>query len=158
MRPARAVLALAVAASLLVACGQDDAPVADRRDVVAALTEAANAGDAGGVRRQADRLVELVQAQLEAGEVDAGEAERLSALAAEVRTGADLIDVELQRRLEAEAQARAAREELEEAQRRLEEERRKAEEAAETADDDKDKDDGKGEDGEGDKKGEGKDD
>lgn len=153
MRSARAVLALGAAVVLVSGCSGSVDPAAERREVVATLTEAANDGDAGGVRRHADRLVELVEQQLAGEQVDPAQAERLTALALSVRAGADAIDVDLQQRLEAEADAEQARKELEETQRRLEEERRKAEEAARQAEQgkEKDKDDGNG-DGEGDKK------
>lgn len=141
MRPAPLALALALVAGLVAGCGQADDAAGERREVVAALTEAANAGDAGGVRRQADQLVELVQAQLAAERVDAAEAERLTALATSVRTGADAIDEDLQARLKAEADAEAARKELEATQARLEQERRDAERRK-----DKDKDDEKDDD------------
>lgn len=154
MSPARAVLVLTAVAVIGTACSGAEDPVAERRGVVATLTEAANHRDAGGVRRQADRLVELVQSQLAAEQVDAAEAERLTALARSVREGADAIDVDLQQRLEAEAEAEAARKELEEAQRRLEEERRRAEEAAKQAEEEQKKDEEQK--GEDDKKGEGK--
>ena len=156
MIAAQALAALPLAALLLVGCAGTD-PVAERREVVATLTEAANTGDAGGVRRHADRLVELVRQQLAGEQVDAAEAERLTALADSVRRGADAIDVELQQRLKAEADAEAARKELEQTQRRLEEERRKAEEAArqaEQAEQEKGEGEGEGEKGEG--KGDGK--
>lgn len=147
MSPARVALALALSVSLLVGCGSGEDPAGERREVVATLTEAANAGDAGGVRRHAERLVELVEEQLAGEQVDAGEAERLIALAASVREGADAIDEDLQARLKAEADAEAARKELEATQARLEQERRAAEEAAEKdgkGKGDKDEDEEKG--------------
>ena len=98
MTAAQALVGLPLAALLLVGCTGTD-PAAERREVVATLTEAANTGDAGGVRRHADRLVELVRQQLAGEQVDAAEAERLTALAESVRRGADAIDVELQQRL-----------------------------------------------------------
>jgi hypothetical protein len=159
--PARAVAVLVAAAVLASGCSAADDPAGERREVVATLTEAANAGDAGGVRRHADRLVEVVRSQLADEQVEPEQAERLMALARSVRAGADAIDVDLQQRLEAEAEAEAARKELEEAQRRLEEERRKAEEAAKKAEEERKGEDegkGKGGDGEGDKKDEDKDD
>jgi hypothetical protein len=141
--PARAVAVLVAAAVLVSGCSGADDPAAERRAVVATLTEAANAGDAGGVRRHADRLVEVVRSQLADEQVEPEEAERLTALAAAVRVSADAIDVDLQQRLEAEAEAEAARKELEQTQRRLEEERRKAEEAANKAEQER-KGEGKG--------------
>ena len=147
MRP-QALIGLPLAALLVAGCASSD-PVAERREVVATLTEAANTGDADAVRRHADGLLELLERQLEGEQVDAAEAERLTALAQSVRTNADAIDEDLQQRLKAEADAEAARKELEEAQRRLEEERRKAEEAAKTAEEEKGKGEGEGDKGEG---------
>lgn len=136
MSRAQALLGLPLALLLVAGCASAD-PAAERREVVATLTEAANSGDADAVRRHADGLLELIERQLADDEVDAEEAERLTALAQSVRAGADAVDEDLQRRLEAEAEAEAARKQLEEAQRRLEEERRKAEEAAKRAEEGK---------------------
>ena len=154
MSPARALVALPLAAALLAGCGTD--PAAERRDLVAELTQAANDGDAEAVRERAAALVQVVADQREREELSGEQAARLTALAESVRENADVVDADLQARLEAEAQAEAARKALEETQRRLEEERRKAEEAARQAEEDRKRDEGKGD--EGDKKDEGKDD
>lgn len=154
MSPARALVALPLAAALLAGCGAD--PAAERRDLVAELTQAANDGDADAVREHAEALVQVVADQREREELSAEQADRLIALAESVRKHADVVDADLQARLEAEAEAEAARKALEETQRRLEVERRKAEEAARQAEEDRKKDEGKGDDGEGDKKDEGK--
>ena len=143
MRVASALLTLPLAALLLAGCGVD--PAAERRDLVLGISEAAKAGDEDAVRAQVDALLELVERQVADEELTADEADRLRALAARVRIGADLLDEELQARRKAEADAERLQRERDEAQRLLEEERRKAEEAR-----------GKGEkDGDGDK-GEGK--
>ncbi len=133
MRLLRAVPALPLAALLLTGCGAD--PAADRREQVAALTEAANAGDADSVRARADTLMETVAGQVERQELAADTAERVIALAQAVRAGADVIDDELleQRRVEAETEAErqrleAERQQLEEDQAKAEQERQKAEE------------------------------
>lgn len=122
--------AVLLAGSLLVGCGGGTDPAELRRTDVAAMTAAANDGDADAVRRHADALLATVTAQLEAQEVTADEAARLTALAESVRSGADLIDVDLLERQRAEAEAEAARQELAEAERRLEAERAAAEEEA----------------------------
>ncbi len=119
----RRLPAVLVAGVLLAGCGTGADPAAERRADVAALTAAANDGDAEGVRRGAEALLATVAAQLEAEEVTADEAERLTALAESVRARADLIDTDLIERQRAEAEAEQAREELAEAERRLEEER-----------------------------------
>lgn len=136
----RTLLALPVVLVLLSGCGSD--PAAAVRADVAALTEAANDGDAAAVRDRADVLMSTVDAQRQADEISAEEAERLIALAQSVRTGADVIDAELieRRRAEAEAEAAAAAKQLEEARKQLEEERRKAEEAAREAAEQRDDD------------------
>lgn len=145
MTPVRLALRLVaapLAVMLLAGCAGAD-PAQDRRAVVAELTDAANERDADAVRQHAERLVALVEQQLADDAINAEDAERLTALAASVRSGADLVDEDLQSRLEAEAEAEAARKELEEAQRQLEEERRKAEERK--GEDEKKGDEGKGE-------------
>lgn len=149
MSPARALVALPLAAALLAGCGADAA--AERRELVAELTQAANDRDADAVRERAEALVQVVADQREREELSPEQADRLIALAESVRRNADVVDADLQARLEAEAEAEAARKALEETQRRLEEERRRAEE-------DRKKDEDKDGEGEGDKKGEGKDD
>ena len=143
--------ALLVSGLLLAGCGGGTDPADVRRADVAAMTAAANDGDADALRQHADALLATVAAQLEAQEVPADEAERLTALAQSVRAGADAIDADLLERQRAEAEAEAARQELAEAERRLEEERARAEEAARQAED------GKG-DGKGDKDDDDKDD
>ena len=168
MRSPHAWAVVPVAALLLTGCAAD--PADDRRALVAAVTEAANAGDADRLRDEADQLVETVTAQQERQDVSAEEASRLIALAQSVRDNADVIDAELleQRRREAEAEAAAEaerkrleeerqrleadRKQLEEDRKKAEEERKKAEEEAEKAE----KAEEEGEDKK--KKGEGKDD
>ena len=162
MRARHGLVALPVAALLMTGCAAD--PGADRRAQVAAMTEAANAGDADRLRDEAERLVEAVTAQQERQEVSADEATRLIALAEAVRTHADVIDAELleQRRREAEAEAaaqaerqrleeerqrlEAERQQLEEDRKKAEEERKKAEEEAEKRSEDEGKDEKKDED------------
>ncbi len=140
---ARALLVLPLLAGLVAGCGAS--PDDERREAVAALTEAANDGDASAVRSQADALLETVAAQLDRGELTAEQASRLTALAEAVRAGADVIDQDLLERRKAEADAEQARRQLEEARKRLDEERRKAEEAARQAEEDKGKGEGKDE-------------
>lgn len=122
--------ALLVSGLLLAGCGGGTDPADARRAAVAAMTAAANDGDADGVRRHADALLATVAAQLQAQDLTTDEAERLTALAQSVRAGADTIDADVLERQRAEAEAEAARQELAEAERRLEEERARAEEAA----------------------------
>lgn len=139
MSAPRALLSLPLAALLLTACGVD--PAAERRELVQGITEAANAGDEAGLRAQADSLLQLLERQVADDELPAEEADRLRALAAKVKAGADLLDEELQARLQAEADAERAQQRADEAQRLLEEERRKAEEGKGKGDkDDGDKD------------------
>lgn len=121
-----ALLALPLAALLLTSCGVD--PAAERRELVLGITESANDSDEAGVRAQVDALLQLVERQVADDEIPAEEADRLRALAEKVRTGADVLDEDLQARLKAEADAERAQKEAEEAQRLLEEERGKAEE------------------------------
>ncbi|MCW2681063.1 MAG: hypothetical protein JWM62_2464 [Frankiales bacterium] len=141
MRPV--LLALPLALGLLAGCGSD--PADEVRAQVAALTDAANAGDADRVRERVDALLSTVEAQRDA--LGGAEADRLTALATSVRTNADVIDTDLLERRRAEAEAEAAAQQLAEAKRQLEQERRKAEEAARQADDGK----GKGKGGDDDK-------
>jgi len=136
--------ALLLTGALLAACGGGTDPADVRRADVAAMTAAANDGDADGVRRHADALLATVAVQLEAQHVTADEAERLTALAESVRASADLIDDDLLERQRAEAEAEQARQELAEAERRLEEERARAEEAARQAEADREADEDKG--------------
>lgn len=128
--------ALLVAGFLLVSCAGTD-PAEVRRAEVAEMTAAANDGDADAVRRHADALLAMVAGQLEAKDVSADQAERLTALAQSVRGGADLVDADLLERQRAEAEAEQARQELAEAERRLEEERARADEAARQAEEDR---------------------
>lgn len=139
MKAARALLPLPLAALLLAGCGVD--PAAERRELVLGITESANAGDEDGVRAQAGSLLQLVDRQLADGELTAEQADRLQALAERVRAGADLLDEELQARLEAEAEAERAQREADEARRQLEEERRKGEDRGKGRDDEEDDDD-----------------
>lgn len=122
--------AVPLAAVLLSGCGAD--PASDRRAQVAAVTEAANAGDADRLRGEAERLAALVTDQQARQDVPAEQATRLLALADAVRSNADVIDEELleQRRREAEAEAaaEAERRRLEQERQRLEAERRQLEE------------------------------
>jgi len=140
---------LLLAGALLVGCGGTD-PADVRRADVAAMTAAANDGDADALRRHAGALAATVAAQLEAQDVTADEAERLTALAQSVRASADLIDADLLERQRAEAEAEQARQELAEAERRLEEERARAEEAARQAEADRAAEQDKGKDDKGD--------
>lgn len=126
MTRAGRLLAVPLSAVLLAGCAAD--PADDRRAQVAAVTEAANAGDADRLREEADRLIAMVA---DSADLPDDRADRLRALAASVRTGADVIDAELleQRRREAEAEAAAAaeRQRLEEERQRLEAEREQLE-------------------------------
>lgn len=110
---------------LLAGCGGD--PADEVRAGVAELTSAANARDASRVREEADALVDLVEAQRSRDEIPQAQAERLLALAQSVRNGADVIDEDLLARRRAEAEAEAAKQQLEE-------ERKEAEEAEEAED------------------------
>jgi TolA-binding protein len=122
------------------------------RDDVAAVVEAANAGDADRLRVRADELIETVDAQAAQGDLAADRAERLRELAASVRSNADVIDQELieQRRQEAEAEAERQRleqerERLEQERQQLEEDRKKAEEDRKKAEEEnKEDEEGKG--------------
>lgn len=135
MTAGRALLSLPLAALLLTACSVD--PAAERRELVLGITESANAGDEDGVRAQAESLRQLVERQVADEELTAEQADRLRALVEKVRTGADLLDEELQARLQAEADAERLQQERDEAERLLEEERRKAEESKGKGDGDK---------------------
>lgn len=126
------------------------------RDDVAALTQAANAGDADRVRLLAEDLLATVEEQAAAGELDADRAERLTALARSVRTNADVLDEELLEQRRIEAENAAERERLEQERARLEAERKAAEDAAEREAEQRgkgkgggDKDEDKDEDGKG---------
>jgi chromosome segregation ATPase len=121
---AQAALALAASVGLLTGCAAD--PGAERREQVAVLTEAANAGDAGRVRDRADALLEILDQQVQRQELPEEEADRLRALAREVRSGADVLDEDLLERRRAEAEMEAERQRLDAERRQLEEERRKA--------------------------------
>lgn len=154
MRAPHALASLPVAALLLSGCAAD--PADDRRAQVAAVIDAANAGDADRLRDEAGRLVETVTAQQERQDVAADEADRLITLAEAVRTNADVIDEELleQRRREAEAAAEAERKRLEEERQRLEADRKQLEEDRKEVEEEDEK---RGEEG-GKKKGRDKDD
>jgi colicin import membrane protein len=123
--PAQAALALAASVGLLTGCAAD--PGAERREQVAALTEAANAGDAGRVRDRADALLEILDQQAQRQELPKEEADRLRVLTREVRSGADLLDEDLLERRRAEAEMEAERQRLDAERQRLEEDRRQAE-------------------------------
>ena len=138
-RPTVPVVAALVVAIALTGCARQD-PRAERINVVAAITDAANARNAGGVRSGADDLLQLISEQQAAGDIDAAEARRLTALATRLKTDADAIDqdkIDAAKQRQEDEQARLAeqrrqaeeRRRLEEERRRLEEERRKAEEA-----------------------------
>ena len=126
------------AALVLSGCGQTD-PRNERINVVAKITDAANARNAGALRRAADDLLDLVAKQQAAGEIDAAEAKRLTSIATRLKTDADLIDqdkIDEKKQKELEEKERLAeqrkqaeeRRKIEEERRKLEEERRKAEE------------------------------
>lgn len=125
MSPAQAALALAASVGLLAGCAADAG--VERHEQVAALTEAANAGDADRVRDRADALLETLDQQVQRQELPADEADRLRALAREVRSGADVLDEDLLERRRAEAEMEAERQRLDAERRQLEEDRRKAE-------------------------------
>ena len=145
--------ALLLGVVLLAGCGSNGDEL---RDDVAALTQAANAGDADRVRLLAEDLVATVEEQAAAGELDADRAERLTALARSVRTNADVLDEELLEQRRIEAENAAERERLEQERARLEAERKAAEDAAEREAEQRgkgkgegDKDEDKDEDGKG---------
>lgn len=140
----RPLLVAVLVSGLLVGCGVDRA--AERRELVAELTQAVNERDADRVREQAQTLMIVVTDHHEKGELSAEQAERLTLLAQKVEQGADLIDEQLQARLKAEADAAAATKKLEEAQRQLEQERREAEDRQDDDDKGKGKKDGDGDD------------
>ena len=147
MSRGRVLLAVPLAVALLAGCGSDPADV--RREQVAAMTEAANEGDADRLRERAQALISTLDAQREQGDLDEAEAGRLTELAQAVLRSADVIDADLLERRRVEAE----RKKLEEERKRLEDERRKAEEAA-RQDEERDGDDK----GKGEGKGKGKDD
>jgi chromosome segregation ATPase len=144
----------AVLPVVLVLAGCAGGTDSELRADVAAVVEAANAGDADRLRVRADELVETVDAQQESGELPADRAERLRALAASVRTNADVIDEELIEQRRQEAEAEAERQRLEEERQRLEEERQQLEQDRKKAEEenkkDEDKGRGKGKGGDGD--------
>lgn len=133
---------------LVVLAGCAGGADSELHDDVAAVVEAGNERDADRLRVRADELIETVDAQASRGDLGPEKAERLRALAASVRTHADVIDVELIERQREQAEADAERKRLEEERARLEEERKQLEEerkkAEEEAKDDEEKDEGKG--------------
>ena len=138
-RPPAMVPALLLGAALVLSgCGKTD-PRNERINVVAKITDAANARDAGALRRAADDLLDLVAKQQASGAIDAAEAKRLTAIATRLKTDADLIDqdkIDEKKQKELEEKERLAeqrrqaeeRRKLAEDRRKLEEEQRKAEE------------------------------
>jgi hypothetical protein len=133
--PAQAALALAASVGLLTGCAAD--PGAERREQVAALTEAANAGDAGRVRDRTDALLEILDQQVRRQELPEEEADRLRVLAREVRSGADLLDEDLLERRRAEAEMEAERQRLDAERRQLEEDRRQADQERQQLEEDR---------------------
>ena len=134
-RPGPVGLPLAlVLVALLAGCAGGGR--ADVRDGVEAVTAAANARDAEGVRDAVDDLLALLDRQVSAGELTSPEAARIAAAARQVRDSAALVDdkvIEAER----EAQEEAAREAQEEADRQAREEAaRQAEEDARQAEED----------------------
>ena len=120
---------------------------ADVRDGVEAVTAAANASDADGLRETVDDLLAVLDRQVSSGELSSPEAARIAAAARQVRDSAALVDedaIEAEReaqeeaareRAEAErkAQEEADRKAREEADRQAEEDARQAEEDARKA-------------------------
>ena len=131
----RRVLAVAPLLGLLLA-GCAGSGRVDVRDGVEAVTAAAHARDAEGVRDAVDDLLTLLERQVSAGELTSPEAARIAAAARQVRDSAALVDdkaIEAER----EAQEEAAREAQEEADRQAREEAaRQAEEDARQAEED----------------------
>ncbi|HVE75011.1 MAG TPA: hypothetical protein VNA30_08025 [Mycobacteriales bacterium] len=131
-------------------------PEAELQAQLNAVTEAANRRDAEGLRSAVDAFLDTVRDQGRSGELTSAEVSRLQALAAAVRTDANLIDqalLDTQRRMreadaankrrEAEARAeeqRLAEERAAEERRRAEEDRRRQEEEDKKKKDDDDGD------------------
>ena len=139
MRRLRLLLAAAVLAVPLTACAAND-PTAQVRDRVAAVTAAANARDADGLRGAVDDLLGLLDAQRRSGDLTPEEAARIAAAARQVQDAAALVDdeaIEAERREREEAEQRAReeaeRQAREEAARQAERDAKEAEEAAKKA-------------------------
>ena len=159
-----------VVAGLLSGCAGSDRT--DVRNGVEAVTAAANARDADGVREAVDDLLAVLDRTVPGGELTSSEAARIAAAARQVRDSADLVDEDLleadrkaqeeadrkaqeeaerkaQEEADRKAQEEADREAAEEREKAEEEARKKAEEEAKKAEEDA-KDEGKGEDKDGD--------
>ena len=142
----RYVGAVAPLLALLLA-GRAGGGPADVRDGVEAVTAAANASDADGLREAVDDLLAVLNRQVSSGELSSPEAARIAAAARQVRDSAalvaeDAIDAEREaqeeaarERAEAErkAQEEADRKAREEADRQAEEDARQAEDARKAA-------------------------
>lgn len=96
--------------TVLVGCGSAS-PEAELAAQADAVTAAANARDAGALRSAARELADTVAAQSDDGELPTERASSLLALADELYEQADLVDPQVQARLRAEEQARAAEQE-----------------------------------------------
>jgi hypothetical protein len=132
-RLGRAIAAGAAALLLLTGCGGDAG--GDLRAAVAELTGSANGRDAAGVRRDADTVIDRLEAALRDGAVTPEQAAVIRDRTLAVRAAADEVDPAVLARREAEqaeaderARADAEREQAARAElERLAEERRQAE-------------------------------
>jgi colicin import membrane protein len=133
----RAAGAVLAAGLLLAGCSSTDAREQVRQDVTD-ITAEANNGDADAVRRSVDVLLGHLTQAVADGELTAEEAGNIERIALAVQQRADLIDADLIRQQEAEAQkqrqAELERQQAEaeaEAERQAELERQQAEAEAE---------------------------
>jgi flagellar biosynthesis GTPase FlhF len=139
----RLLVAAPLVALLLAGCGASGR--ADVRDAAEAVTSAANAGDADGIRDAVDDLLAELDRQVAAGELASPQAARIAAAARDVRASAVLVDeeaIEADRKAQEEAdrkaQEEADRKAREEADRKAREEAdRKADEAARKAEEER---------------------
>ena len=86
----RRLLAPALALVLTACAGGD--PVAERREAVADVTDAANAGDADALREAVEDLLSVLRAQVASRELDRAEADRLRLIAERIVANADLVE------------------------------------------------------------------
>ena len=87
----RRLLLAPALALVLTACAGGD-PVAERREAVADVTDAANAGSAESLREAVDDLLSVLRAQVASGELDRAEADRLRVIAERIAVNADLVE------------------------------------------------------------------
>ncbi|MEX2291404.1 MAG: hypothetical protein WD794_13915, partial [Mycobacteriales bacterium] len=78
------------AAVLLAGCG--GSPRAELRGDVEAVTRAANAADAQGVRDAVEDLLDTIRRQVNSRKLDRDEAERLQAIALQIRESSALLE------------------------------------------------------------------